>query len=270
MAYLILETNFFSRPDMDSVMHRWGLRGVAAVVYLYHTLQQYDDCQCDVYKLTYSARKIGTTRAFLSEIITQSGLFERCSGNISAPYLAKRLERSKRKKASIEARKAENKTLQVADSQTKSLSYTDIDIDKDIDKDKENKDKDIDKDKDYDVVDNTRARIIDFGPDADDVDFLTLCIDKIFSQQIWLQSLASEGRFPIAYELKGAGGGARYAWRDDLTELTKEWFRMRMMALKDFRNKTADDMKQYFFHLMRPGSQTREEYIEWMKKKMKN
>ena len=142
MAYLILETNFFARPEIDSVLNTWGPKGVAAVTYLYHFLQQCEDCRCDMKMLTKSARKLGTISGFLYEIITKSGLFIDDSGTVSAPYLDKRLERGRRKKAVKVEDSTMDKKSQVPDCQTKSDSHIDINIDKDIDKDI---DKNIDK-----------------------------------------------------------------------------------------------------------------------------
>ena len=276
MAYLILETNFFTKPEVKKLMKDWGLKGLGVTVCLLHHLQQQEGGKDSMQSLEYEGRRIGTSSDFVRRLLKDSGLFE-CGdeGCVTSHLIARRVRRidyGVDESAKGETHKVE--TLQEADSQTKSSSHQyhiNLERERERERERELENSEIEKEKDYDV-DNARKALIDFGPDADDVDSLKFCIDKIFSQSMWLQSLATEGRFPIAYELKdgdGVGGG-RYAWRDDLTELTKEWFRMRMMALKDFRMKSGDDMKQYFFHLMRPGSRTREEYVEWMKKKMKN
>ena len=269
MAYLILSSNFFERDDVKEVEYRWGIKGLGMAVRLLHYLQQCDDGQCDLSRLSSFGRKLGTTTNFLKNFLSECSLFRVDDGVVSAPIVTNKIMQSNRRKG---MQCTPEKTPQMSDSQAKSVPYHEHEHEHDYEHEHEHENQERDKDKDYDVVDNAREALIDFGPDADDVDFLKFCIDKIFSQSMWVQSLAAEGRFPIAYELKDGGGvaGGRYAWRDDLTELTKEWFRMRMMALKDFRTKSGDDMKQYFFHLMRPGSRTREEYVEWMKKRMKN
>ena len=132
-----------------------------------------------------------------------SGLFEQGDdGCITSHLIARRVRRadySVDEATGGVSHKVSHKveTLQVADGQAKSASYQEhINLEREREREREREleyNNEIDKEKELDVdVDNTRARIIDFGPDAADVDFLTLCIDKIFSQQIWLQSLASE------------------------------------------------------------------------------
>ena len=163
MSYLILSSNFF----------------------------KCDGGQCDLTRMSYFGRKLGTTTNFLKNFLSECALFRVDDGVVSAPIVTDKIVHSIMHKRALHT---PEQTPQVSDSQAKSVPYHEQEHEHDYEHDyeHENQERDKDKDKDYDVVDNAREALIDFGPDADDVDFLKFCIDKIFSQSMWLQSLAAE------------------------------------------------------------------------------
>ena len=142
---------------------------------------------------------MGSSAAYVRMLIGSSGLFEvGVDGYISSHLISRRAKRVNGGADEAVAGVSHKVEIpQVPERQAKSLSYHDQEHDREREREREHeREHNLEKEqeKELDVVDNARKALIDFGPDADDVDFLKFCIDKIFSQSMWLQSLAAEGK----------------------------------------------------------------------------